>query len=124
MLELAHRNSAPGMDIGHFAMAFGEWDLLPIHSGNDVVGVLMVIGNEIHMAIDVQYQRRRSGWRNGLQRMVQPLIEQYGSVVTVVQNEDKKAMRFIERIGFIPDRTGDIVTQYKLTEIKIKKRGI
>ena len=123
LLEMAHRNSAPSVDIGRFAMVFGDWDFAPIYSGGDVIGVLMSMRNEIHMVIDVPYQRRRSNWREGLKDMVQPLIDKYGKVTTVVQNSDNTAARFIRRIGFFPTLIGKDATMYSMTTIKLKKRG-
>lgn len=124
LLEMAHRNSAPGMDLGRFAVIFGEWDFYPIYATHHVIGVMMALNNEIHMALDAPYQKRTTNWRDGLEIMVRPLLDQYGCVVTMVQNDDKQSQRFVTRLGFVAHRVGDVVTQYKLTEIKLKNRGL
>lgn len=123
LLEMAHRNSAPDIDICRFAMIFGEWDFVPLYNVAEIIGVMMVNQNEIHVAIDAQFQRMVPFRRVVVADAMQKILDEYGCVVTVVQNTDEQSKRFVERVGFVPEQAGDLVTQYKLTEIKLKKRG-
>lgn len=123
LLEMAHRNSAPGMDLGRFAMIFGEWDFMPIRAKSQIVGVVMTRDSEIHMAIEPAFHRRIAGWRDGLFELVQPVIDKFGCATTVTQANDINTNRFIERIGFVLDRTENGISHYKINAIKLKKRG-
>jgi len=123
MLVMLHRNVCPTLDIGEYAMRIGHWDLLPVMVNENLAAVVMKLENEIHLTVDVPYQRKVSGWRSGLKNIIQPIIDKYGRAVTRVPFADMKARFFVEKVGFkfVSERDG--IQLYMLDKLKSGSRS-
>jgi hypothetical protein len=80
-----------------------NWELKPIyHHSGDLVAVVMINKNEIHVAIDQNYKGR---WltKGTIKRIFGDILKEYGSIVTCTTYGDKVAEKFVTRLGFVPD---------------------
>lgn len=80
-----------------------DFRLEPIyHHSGDLVAVVMINKNEIHVAIDQNYKGR---WltKGTIKRIFGSILKEYGSIVTCTTYGDKVAEKFVTRLGFVPD---------------------
>lgn len=109
------------MPTGEFAMRFCEWDFLPIIVRDELAGVAMVLGPDIHVAIEPKWQKCAGYWRDGLKKTLQPIIDTHGHARTLAFKDDAKCLRFLRKLGFVVDsEEGQIVTM-KITKIRLIK---
>ncbi len=85
------------------------FDLMPIMVSNEIAGCIALRDNEIHVGVKPEYRRRWSGkW---FYKLLDDLIDSYGSVITYVFDDQVIAVDFVKRLGFeIVCSTGGIST--------------
>lgn len=121
LLKILHKHTSPDEDFVKFAVRFGEWNLIPILVKCEVAGVLVEKDGSIHMALEPSY-RKSIYWRKGLESLIQPLIEKYGYVTTVVAKDHLKAHTFVQKLGFkLTSADGDF-TNYWMPKIVHRRR--
>lgn len=93
------------IDFDCFRERLGSWDVKAFCRGDDPVGMLMVKGNELHVAVLPEV---RGKWlsRRLIREVLSPLIRQHGEAVTTVVKENAVGNDFIKRLGF--DDSGDV----------------
>lgn len=76
-----------------------KWSLQPIENNGKLTAVMMVHGNEVHVASDPSMRAR---WlsRRVIREMLGPVLERYGSVTTRVTDGNVKGHEFVQRLGF------------------------
>ena len=122
LLKMLHKHSCPEEDFEKFAVRFGEWNLTPILVKCEVAGVLVEKDGHIHMALEPVYRKRSIYWRKGLETLVQPLIEKYGYVTTVVAKDHMEAHDFVQKLGFKLTDADDQFTNYWMQKIVHRRR--
>lgn len=75
------------------------WDLIPIEHDGIKVGEVMMMNNEVHMAL-YPSERNKAGRRGLLYKYVNKLLDEKGFLVTRLFKNDKYR-RKIEAIGFL-----------------------
>lgn len=92
--------------------ALGKWSLQAIEHEDKLAAVIMVQGNEIHVASD---QSMRARWisRRKIREILGPLLKRHGTLRTKVADENEKGRAFVRRLGF--ERDGG---EYVLKELR------
>lgn len=79
-----------------------KWSLLPIKHDGKLAAVMMVHGNEIHVASD-PVMRARWLSRRKIRGILGPLLARHGTLRTKVSDENEKGKAFVQRLGFERD---------------------
>ena len=79
-----------------------DWELNPIEMDGRVAAVVMVKGNEVHVAASKEY---RGKWlsRRVIKRTLGEILNEYDQAVTSVSYSNTLGREFVERLGFVPD---------------------
>jgi hypothetical protein len=77
----------------------GGWIFHPIEMEGELVAVVVQIGNEIHMATEPDY-KWKSLTRGTFNRIIVDLLDEYGEVITCVDEDNAASRRFVKRLGF------------------------
>lgn len=90
-----------------FKRALHEWDVKAFCKGGDVVGMLMVKDNELHVAVLPEVRGR---WlsRTLIRNVIGPLIKRYGKAKTKVVHENDRGQEFCQRLGFAKTERDEI----------------
>lgn len=96
-----------------FSDAFHGWDMVPVMVGEDLAGVVMSQGPEIHACILPAYFGR---WlsRSVLRRTVLRVLAEHGRATTTVSDGNPVGEEFVSRLGFLPVSSKNGVTTYEL----------
>ena len=91
-----------------FAKALESWDVQAFCRGEDVVGMLMTKGGELHVAVLPEV---RGKWlsRRLIREVIGPLISKYGEAKTAVMADNERGRDFIRRLGFTKRGDTDIL---------------
>lgn len=81
------------------AAALARFDLHPVSSGADVVGVVAVDGPEIHIAV-LPAGRRVWASRSFIRQELGGVIERHGRAETTVRASNSAGLNFCARLGF------------------------
>ena len=92
------------------------WGLIEIMREGQLSGFVLVKGHEVH-AFRLPEYIGRWGTRKDMQRVLQPLINQYGLVTTKVMQANKNGHRFVQRIGFKPTGQDSTAVHYTLKRL-------
>lgn len=85
------------------------WEFHDIKREGQLSGFVMTKDNEVHVFRLPAFNGR---WfvRGDIDRVLEPLVRQFGCVVTKVMNQNKAGRRFCKRIGFVETSVdGDVV---------------
>ncbi len=95
-----------------FLEALKDWTLNPIEKDGKLAAVVMVKGNEIHVASSDVY---RGKWlsRKVIKDMLGKILNEYDYAVTSVSYSNESGKAFVERLGFVPD-----CVLYKLEKLR------
>lgn len=95
-LALQDRISIP---FDAFTRALESWDVKAFCKGKDVVGMLMLKDDELHVAVLPEV---RGKWlsRRLIKEVLGPLVKQYGTAKTKVSVDNPIGQEFVKRIGF------------------------
>lgn len=101
-----------------WATKITEWEFKPIYQESNLVAVVMVKANEVHVTVD---ELHRGKWLNRriIRDILGKIIEEYGHVITSVGFGNEHAAEFVERLGFEPE-----VMVYKLEKLEHIKEVI
>ena len=88
------------------------WFFHEIKRHESLAGFVMQQGNEVHVFRLSEFDGR---WftRQDVERVMAPILSQYGEVVTKVRKTNQTGRAFCERIGFKPVAEDDHVIHYK-----------
>lgn len=100
-----------GISREDFEDFYRTWDIRPVFAHGLIVGACMIHGNEIHMAVAPEYQRRFN-LRKAIHTILRPLLDKYGECVTSTLFEDEA--RFVKRFGFSPNGRTGALTWWRL----------
>jgi hypothetical protein len=78
-----------------------HWKFHPVKQNEDLVAVVSVLGNEVHVNIDQAYKGR---WltKGVIKKILGDIISKYGSVITCVGIDNEVGKKFLARLGFKP----------------------
>ena len=76
-----------------------EFDICPIKSDDETIGMLMIRGPEVHVAILPEYRRR---WltRGLIHEVLDGIENEYGYCLTSCFSDEERNIDFITRLGF------------------------
>ena len=96
----------PEISFDNFRAALDSWDVKAFCQGEKAVGMLMVRGSELHVAVLPEV---RGKWlsRRLIRDVIKPIICQHGEATTCVQPDNSIGKDFVKRIGF---SDGDVAT--------------
>lgn len=88
-----------GVDYGKFRTALENWDIKAFCRGDEPVGMLMVRGNELHVAV---LPEMRGKWlsRRLIREVISPILQKHGEAKTSVTPDNGVGRDFIKRLGF------------------------
>lgn len=106
--DIVHHSLHGSVSKETLLLAIKDWDL--IQFGN---GVVLQRDNEIHCACLPNY----SISRRVLKEIFDPILQEYGEVVTRVPHSLVNEHAFVKRLGFIPVLTEGDLTWYSINHI-------
>jgi hypothetical protein len=78
------------------------WELRPVAQGDVIAAVVMVMGNEVHVAVKRGYRGRWMKRGSVIRGILAPILAEYGELTTSVSFGNDSGRAFVERIGFVP----------------------
>lgn len=107
--EISERLTIPKSE---WLEAVKEWEMRPVDVNGELAAVVMVQGNEVHVAANSKF---RGKWlsRKVIRDILGNLIADYDQVITSVSYGNELGRKFVERLGFVPDSV-----TYKLEKLK------
>lgn len=80
-----------------FAEAMKDWELVELMQKDELVGVVMIKGNELH----VGYKSvPKASIKKHINETLARLIKKFGFAVTTVQKTNERGLKFCKRLGF------------------------
>lgn len=114
-LEAAYESAKDRMRLSKddFLHAFGSWHVRPVRVSGEIVGAVLIGGNQIHACIQPKGFRR---WltKGVLRETLLKVIEEHGSAITSVGKGNEIGHRFVAGLGFKPVSEADGVTWYEV----------
>jgi hypothetical protein len=81
-----------------FAEAMKGWEFVELTQGDEVVGAVMIKGNELH----VGYSKKPTfSIRRHIKQTLKKLVDLYGEAVTTVNSSNERGLNFCKRLGFV-----------------------
>jgi len=93
--SVKHRTT---LDLPTFAASLDGWEIVPLSHNGEVIGGVLVKGNEIHVGYGVA---PKASIRGHIKHTLAKVIARYGSAITKVVSSNVKGLRFCERLGFV-----------------------
>lgn len=93
--SIKHRVS---MGVVEYLEAVKDWDVVPLTSKGEVVGGVLLKGNEIHVGYGV---KPKGSIRAHIRATLKQVVDKYGYALTQVKAENHAGLRFCERLGFV-----------------------
>lgn len=75
-----------------------DWDIFPLKQQNIVIGGVLSKGNEIHVGYGV---KPSASIKKHIKETLKRIIDQYGSAITSVMEQNQRGINFCKRLGFI-----------------------
>lgn len=90
-----------------FTNAMKDWELVELMQKDELVGVVMVKSNEVHIAYK---SAPRASIKKHLNQTLGKVIKKFGFAVTAVQQTNERGLKFCKRLGFtvIDEKEGKI----------------
>ena len=80
-----------------YAEIMKDWDFVELTQNNEVVGAVIIKGNELH----VGYSKKPTfSIRKHIKETLKRLIDLYGCAITTVMKSNEKGLKFCKRLGF------------------------
>ena len=80
-----------------FAEAMKDWELVELMQKDELVGVVMIKGNELH----VGYKSvPKASIKKHINETLAKLIKKFGFAITTVQKTNERGLKFCKRLGF------------------------
>lgn len=86
------------MEFKQFEIAMKDWEVTPLQEKGWIIGGVLQKENEIHVGYGL---KPSSSIRGHIKATLKKIIDQYGSAITSVMEENKKGINFCKRLGFI-----------------------
>lgn len=86
------------MKFNQFESAMKDWEVTPLQEQGWIIGGVIQKENEIHVGYGL---KPSSSIRGHIKATLKKIIDQYGSAITSVMEENKKGLNFCKRLGFI-----------------------
>lgn len=80
-----------------YKAAIQDWDLIPLQQDKELVGVVMIKNNELHVGYK---STPKSSIKKHINQTLAMLIEKFGFAVTTVQKSNERGLKFCKRLGF------------------------
>ena len=93
------------------------WEFIDIKRNGELSGFVMKQGNELHVFRVPKYSGRWF-YRNDLENIFNPVLREFGEVVTKVRKSNEGGMKFCKRIGFEVVGSDENVINMRLTRIQ------
>lgn len=93
--SVKHRLS---MGLVEYIEALKDWDVVPLVSAGEVIGGVLLKGNEIHVGYGV---KPKGSIRAHIRATLRQVVDKYGCALTQVKAENHAGLRFCERLGFV-----------------------
>ena len=88
-----------------------NWRIHPIEHNGNVVGAVFTKGNEIHVSTSGPWFPRKY-----VKEVLYPLIDQYGEVVTSVDDYNQSGLYWVKKLGFKETEKLEYKTKLKMTK--------
>jgi RimJ/RimL family protein N-acetyltransferase len=86
------------MPLSSFVDALKDWKVTPLQEKGWIIGGVLQKENEVHIGYGL---KPSSSIRGHLRATLKKVLNQYGSAITSVMEENKKGINFCKRLGFI-----------------------
>jgi hypothetical protein len=86
------------MTFNSFELAMKDWEVTPLQEQGWIIGGVLSKKNEVHIGYGL---KPCSSIRGHLRATLKKVLDQYGSAITSVMEENKKGINFCKRLGFI-----------------------
>ena len=86
------------MTFNSFEFAMKNWEVTPLQEQGWIIGGVLSKENEVHIGYGL---KPCSSIRGHLRATLKKVLDQYGSAITSVMEENKKGINFCKRLGFI-----------------------
>lgn len=86
------------MEFEQFEVVMKDWQVTPLQEQGSIIGGVLQKENEIHVGYGT---KPSSSIRGHIKATLKKIIDQYGSAITSVMEENKKGINFCKRLGFI-----------------------
>jgi hypothetical protein len=86
-----------GYGFGDFERALVDWEVVPLALGGQVIGGVLVSGNEIHVGYSTP---PGAALRRHIKETLSQMLNRYGFVKTGVAVDNARGLRFCKRLGF------------------------
>lgn len=92
---LALLERAPNIE----GIQFDGFDIKAFKDGEITIGMLIIKGPELHVAIIPEYRKK---WLSArlIKEVIGGIMDKYGYAVTTVNHDNLKGQNFVERLGF------------------------
>ena len=114
-LMAAYESAKDRMDLesDEFIDLFKDWDVHPVVVRNEVMGAVLIKGNQLHACIKPQGFKR---WltRSVLENTLYKVIKKHGKAITSVKTGNQEGDRFVRGLGFMPFSEDCGVTWYEV----------
>lgn len=80
-----------------FAEAMQDWELVELMQKDELVGVVMIKGNELHVGYKAV---PKASIKKHINETLAKLIKKFGFAVTTVQKTNERGLKFCKRLGF------------------------
>jgi len=93
-----------------------DWTIQEIFRFSELAGFALIKDNEIHCWRHPEFD---GIWltKHTIQKVIQPLIDNYGCVVTKVRNVNNTGHKFVTRLGFKKVSENDYYTDYRIERL-------
>ena len=81
-----------------FETALKDWEVTPLKEQGWIIGGVLSKENEVHIGYGL---KPSSSIRGHLKATLKKVLDQYGSAITSVMQENIKGINFCKRLGFI-----------------------
>ena len=86
------------MEFDEFENIMKDWQVTSLQEQGSIIGGVLQKENEIHVGYGL---KPSSSIRSHIKATLKKIIDQYGSAITSVMEENKKGINFCKRLGFI-----------------------
>lgn len=98
------------MGVVEFLDVLKDWDVVPLTESGQVIGGVLIKGNEVHIGYGV---KPKSSIRGHLRATLKEVLDKHGYAVTIVEADHLAGLRFCERLGFVKLSTQDGIVQLR-----------
>lgn len=85
------------MDYSVFADNLKDWNAIPLFEENEMIGCVIQKENEVHIGYKKQ---PTASIRDHLRKTLKKVLDQYGSAITSVMQDNQNGLNFCKRLGF------------------------